>query len=414
MLGISFYILADTFFIANGIGSNGLAALNLAIPIYSLVHGTALMLSCGGATKYTVAVSQLEYRRANEIFTNALLTAAAASLILMACGLFLSAPITKILGADEELFEMTHIYLKVILLFAPFFIANELLLAFVRNDGAPSLSTWGMILGSLANILLDYIFIYPMQMGILGAALATGIAPIISMLVLSAHFLKKKCGFRIISCPVCPKTIGDLMILGFPSMIGELSIGLVMVIFNILIMQLQGNIGVAAYGIIANVAIVTTAIYNGLAQGVQPLMSQAHGQNHQDLAKAYLYMSVAEALILSALVYALMYRFVTPITALFNSAHDATLQTLAEYGFLIYFTSIPFAGFNTVLSSFFTATERPIPAHIISLSRGLIIIIPAVYLLSQVFGITGIWSALPITELLTAAIGLLIYFKCKI
>ena len=411
MLGISFYILADTFFIANGIGANGLSALNLAIPIYSLVHGIALMLSCGGSTKYTIAVSQQEHRRANEIFTNTLLTFAAASILLVLCGLFFSAPITKLLGADHELFEMTHIYLKVILLFSPFFIANEIFLAFVRNDGAPSLATTGMLLGSLSNIILDYIFIYPLQMGIFGAVLATGISPIVSMLILSVHFMKKHCGFKIISCPIQPGTIIDTMILGFPTMIGELSIGIVMVVFNILIMKLEGNIGVAAYGIIANVAIVTTAIYNGLAQGVQPLISKAHGTNQKSLTKRFLNLSLAETIILSAVLYIIMYLYVTPITALFNGEQNLTLQALAEYGFLIYFTSIPFAGINTVLSSYFTATECPMPAQIIAFSRGLVLIIPIVYILSYTFGITGIWAALPITELITAVIGAFIYFK---
>ena len=158
MLGISFYILADTFFVANGIGSDALAALNIALPVYSLVHGTALLLGMGGGTKFSIYKSQGENKKANSIFSQTILIVAAFAAVYMLVGLLFSGNLAVMLGADNVTFDMTNIYLKIVLLFSPALILNETMICFIRNDGSPHLSTAGMIVGSLFNIVFDYIF----------------------------------------------------------------------------------------------------------------------------------------------------------------------------------------------------------------------------------------------------------------
>lgn len=414
MLGISCYILADTFFVANGIGTNGLAALNLAIPIYSFVHGCALMLGIGGATKFTIAKSQREHHRANLIFTNTFAAALLFALLFTLTGLIFSEPLTTLLGTDPALFEMTNIYLKVILLFSPFFMLNEVLLAFVRNDGAPALAMTAMVSGSIANIILDYIFIYPMQMGIFGAVLATGIAPIISMLILSVHKAKHNNQFHLILCTLHSESIVGSIILGFPSLVAEVSAGLVMIVFNILILELSGTVGVAAYGIIANISLVTSAIYTGIAQGVQPLISDAYGTGAHQTIRGYLKYAIFTVAAVSAMIYAGIFLCNEGITSVFNSEQNLQLQNIAENGLRLYFTSVPFVGFNVVISVFFTSTNHPVPAHIISLLRGLIIVIPIAFFLSTLWKLTGIWLSITATEILVAVIAAWLWNKRKI
>ena len=156
MVGLSCYILADTFFVSKGLGMTGLAALNLAIPVFSFIHGSGLMLGMGGATWYSIFRGRQEQDKSNRIFTHMLLTALATAFLFVLTGLFFSGPLTLLLGANEETFSMTHIYLQVLLLFSPAFLMNDLLTCFVRNDGNPRLSMLSMLLGSLSNILLDY------------------------------------------------------------------------------------------------------------------------------------------------------------------------------------------------------------------------------------------------------------------
>ena len=242
MFGISLYILADTFFIANGVGAD----LTLAVPAYNFLHGCALMLGLGGATRYTVSKSQGKTAHANKIFTHTILLAALFSTFFFCVGLIFAAPLAKILGANAEVFDITYTYLRIILLFAPAFIFNEVFLAFVRNDGAPQLSMLAMLMGSFSNILLDYIFIFPCKMGIFGAVLATGFAPLISILILSTFFFQKKNHFHLEKCRISPGLIRHICSDGLPSLITELSSGIVIIIFNMIILNLQGNTGVAA------------------------------------------------------------------------------------------------------------------------------------------------------------------------
>lgn len=411
MLGISCYILADTFFIANGIGSDGLAALNLAIPIYSFIHGFALMLGTGGATKYLIAKCQGEHHRANDIFTNGIKIGLIFSGMFIACGLFLTPTLTNFLNADNVLWDMTNIYLKVILLFSPFFIANEQLLAYVRNDGSPTLPMTAMVCGSIANIILDYIFIYPMQMGIFGAALATGIAPIVSMLILSRHIARDTCGFRLNRSHIQRKIITDTMILGFPSLVTEVSAGIVMIVFNLLVMEQAGNVGVAAYGIIANVALVTTSIFTGLSQGAQPLISEAYSTDACQALKKYIHRSILSGMILSLILYIFMYSCASPIASIFNRDAHMLLQQLSEKGIILYFTSLPFTAMNLILCGIFTAVEKPLPAHIISLLRGIFIIIPLSLMFAKHYGLTGIWLTVTATECLTAVFAILLRLR---
>ena len=417
MIGLSCYILADTFFVSKALGANGLTALNLAIPVYNFINGSGLMIGMGGGTRYSILKGQKNDRAADQAFTAAVFLTAAIAAVFFLLGLTASGPLIRLLGADSTVYEMSRVYLQVILLFSPLFMLNNLLLCFVRNDGAPQRSMAAMIGGSLSNVVLDYVFMFPLGMGIFGAVLATGFAPVISMGILSPFFLKKRNRFRL--RPVSPggfslqrffhggwlEQTGHILSSGLPSLITEVSSGIVIIVFNAVILGLQGNTGVAAYGVIANLSLVVIAIYTGIAQGVQPLMSGAHGTGEEGRVRIYLRYALMTMLLLSAAIYAGVFFGAGGIAAIFNSEKNTLLQRIAETGLRVYFTGCVFAGFNIVLSVFFTSTEHALPAHILSLLRGFFIIIPAAFLLPLAFGMTGVWCAFPLTELLVSGIG---------
>ena len=279
MLAMSCYILADTFFVSQSLGTNGLAALNLAIPAYNFVHGVGLMLGMGGATRFSICKSRGEENEANIMFTNTVYLCLGFSVIFFLIGLFFADELILLLGADETIFDMAYTYLQTMILFSPAFIFNDLFLCFIRNDGNPQLSSAATVTSSLSNIVLDYIFIFPMGMGIFGAVLATGLSPVIGILIMSPHWLKKSKGFRLTRTGLRASVVRSNISLGFPSLLAQVSSGITMVVFNAIILGLSGNTGVAAYGVIANISLVVIAIYNGVAQGVQPLISRAYGQH---------------------------------------------------------------------------------------------------------------------------------------
>ncbi|MDD3141217.1 MAG: MATE family efflux transporter [Lachnospiraceae bacterium] len=413
MVGLSCYILADTFFVSKGLGTNGLTALNLAIPIYSFIHGSGLMIGMGGGTKYSIFKSQNNKEAASRTFTNAVILALGFAIVFFVIGIFFSETIVEMLGADETVFHMSKTYLQVILLFAPMFILNNILLCFVRNDGSPHLSMTAMIVGSLSNIVLDYIFIFPFKMGILGAVLATGLAPVVSMFVLSSFFFKKKNCFHLKKCKITSKLTMTIFSSGLPSLITEVSSGIVIIIFNLIILRLQGNIGVAAYGVIANLSLVVMAIYTGVAQGIQPIISSNYGSGNHANVQGILRYAMTTILVISGIVYFCVFFSASQIANIFNSEHNTVLQSIAVTGLKYYFTACLFAGFNIIMSVYFTSTEYALPAHIISILRGFVIIIPMAFLLSAIGGMIGIWCAFPATELFVSIIGVTLYLLYK-
>lgn len=410
MLGMSCYILADTFFISQALGPDGLTALNLAIPIYSFIHGCGLMLGMGGGTRFSILKSQREHQQANRVFTNVLYLAAVFATLFVLTGLFGADGLSVLFGAQGAVRSMSTIYLRVILLFAPAFLANNVLLCFVRNDGAPHLSMAAMIGGSLSNVVLDWVFLFPCAMGIFGAVFATGLAPIISMMILSPHFFRKKNQFRPVPCAPSGKAVWRIVASGVPSLVTEVSSGIVIIVFNGLIMNMEGNIGVAAYGVIANLSLVVIAIYTGIAQGIQPILSRNYGMGNQKSLLEILRYAMISMLVISFLVYGAVWMFAPQISAAFNSQGDPTLQDIATNGLKLYFIACPFAGCNVVLSMYFTSIERPLPAHVISLLRGFFLIIPLAVLLSAVWKMTGIWCAFPVTEFLVSLLSIWLFF----
>ena len=402
MIGLSCYILADTFFVSKGLGSNGLAALNLAIPVYSFIHGTGLMLGMGGATRYSMMKSQGMEKKGNEVFTHTILLALCFAVVFAVMGVFGAGMFTKLLGADGLVYRMCRTYLKVLLLFSPMFLLNDIVLCFVRNDGAPQLSMSAMLIGSFSNIVLDYLFIFPLGMGIFGAVFATGLAPVISLAVLSPFFLKKRNSFRFVKCKGSFAVAGMVFGCGIPSLVAEVSSGIVMIVFNTIILNLRGNTGVAAYGVIANLSLVIMAVYTGISQGIQPIISRYYGLGKRDMIQQIFKYAMSTVVILSAIIYAGMFWGAEQITSVFNSEGNAALQTIAAAGIKIYFTACIFAGMNIVMAIYFTSSDNAKPANVISLMRGFVLIIPLAFLMSAFWKMTGLWLVFPLTEALTA------------
>ena len=277
MIGISCYILADTFFISLGTGAVGLAALNLAIPAFNIMNGIGQMIGVGSATHYTLCRARQQPEEADAAFTHAVRFGLAAGLLFLLLGLTAAGPLARLLGARPDTFALTTVYLRTFLLFSPFFVMNNVLLAFVRNDGDPRRAMCGMMAGSFANIIMDYVFIFPMGMGMFGAALATGFSPIISLLILSGHLRQSGRGFHLRSGRLRPALLPPLCAPGLPALISEISSAVILFLFNLVLLRLAGTTGVAAYGIIANFALVGIAVFSGLSTGMQPLVSQCSG-----------------------------------------------------------------------------------------------------------------------------------------
>ena len=412
-LGVSVYILADTFFISKGMGADGLTALNLCLPVFNFINGFGLMLGMGGGSRFSMLYCRIERSETDKIYTNAFWAALAVSGCFILTGLFFSAQLTRMLGADNAVFGLAHGYLKTVLLFAPAFILNNLLVCFLRNDCAPRLAMAGVVGSSFANIILDYVFIFELHWGMKGAALATCISPFISMAIMSIHFVTGWNAFRLRIVRPSRGIIRSIFSLGLHAFVTECSGGIVMIVFNWAIYRLCGNTGIAAYGVVANLAIVFTAIFTGLSSGVQPLLCECHGAGDAKASKYLLRLSIRTAVLLAMLAYAGVYLNTAGLTALFNSRNDAQLAGLAEQGLRLYFLFLPFMGVNSVFSVYFTSCEKPLPSQVVSLLRGTLLVIPLAFVFLQMHSMNGIWLTVPIAEFLTACTAFSVYAFMK-
>ena len=407
MIGISCYILADTFFVAKGTGSLGLAALNIAIPAYNLMNGLGLMVGVGGATHYSLCRAQGDAVEADRTFTHTLLLGLCIALVFVLTGTFGVVPLSRLLGANAETLDMTAVYLRLLLCFAPFFVTNNIMIAFVRNDGEPGRAMAGMIAGSLFNIVFDWVFIFPCGLGMFGAALATGASPLVSLLVLSGHLRRPSRGFHLRRERLRPRLLPRICAPGLSSLVSELASGITLLLINLVLLRIAGNTAVAAYGVIANLALVESAIFTGLSTGVQPLISRSAEADRRRLLR----WTVTTALVISALMYVLVFVFASPITAVFNSEHDPALAACAVPGLRIYFAGFLAACINIIAAAYFSAAGQASRGFIISLVRSIIAIPPVLFALSALLGVTGVWLTFPAVEALACVLSLLFILR---
>ena len=403
LLGTSCYILADTYFIAQAAGTDGVTLLNLCLPIYNLIFAFGSMIGLGAATRYAILRAQGD-ARAQRYFSNAIFSVCILAVPFMLVGIFRPDGLLRLMGGDADIVALGINYARIFLMFTPFFMCNYVVASFVRNDGDPSLAMVATLSGSLFNVVFDYIFIFPMGLGLPGAALATAISPILSIAVCSAHFIKKSNTITFVRKAPSVRLLAQSCQLGISGFVGELSSGVTTTVFNFLLLRLAGNVAVAAYGVVANFALVATAIFNGVAQGAQPLVSQCYGKNEMAGARKLLLLGCGTALGLAALLYGVVFGYTDVLTALFNSESSALMAEFAHSGMRIYFVGYFFAGCNIVAAGYLGAVNRPAEASITSLCRGMVAIVVCSLVLSALFGMNGVWAAFPVSEAITLAL----------
>jgi putative MATE family efflux protein len=409
MVCVSIYILVDTFFISLAIGPDGLTALNISIVAFAIVNGIGLMIGIGGATQYAIQKNKDENTK--EVFTHSLIAGLLTAIIFVVLGTFFTTPLAKMLGADSAILPLASVYMRTILCFAPVFILKNILIAFIRNDNNPRLAMAGLITASFLNIVFDYLFIFPFSMGMFGAALATGLAFTLSIVVLSIHFWTKSNKFNLHKCKIKLKEIVHIVSLGSSALINELAFAISLIVFNLVILRIEGNIGVAAFGIVANIALIVIYIFTGVAQGIQPLISKGHGSGINDLVKHTLKYAIIMVVAIAVVVYSITFFNANLLVSVFNSNADAVLAFFATNGMQLYFVGLVFVGINFVVAAFFSAIGNAKVAVIVSLLRSCVISIPMVIILGVALGMTGVWLSFVCTELIVSILSTVVLYR---
>lgn len=407
MLATAVNILCDTIFISQGVGKEGLSALGIAIPIYNVYNAIALLIGIGGATLYSINMGRKQKEKANEVFSTSLFIAIIIGLSISIFGYIFSKKVAIIFGASEEILGLSNEYLRIILLSGINFILSGVLQAFIRNDGAPKLSMIAGITGNMCNIIFDYVFIFIFDMGMRGAAIATAIAPMVTLIIISTKFIRKSGNLRFKRNLIkIPYTI-NIFKLGVASSFIEISGAIVIILFNYILISMIGEIGVAAYSIISNIALIGVAILSGISQAIQPIVSVNYGAEHYDRVVKTRKVSIYIALIFGIVFFLMSNIFTKEVISFFNNSDQQLIEITAR-GMKIYFIAFIFIGINMVNISFFQAINHAKISNTMSIIKSFALVLINLYILPRVFGIDGLWSTIPVAELITLIIGLFI------
>lgn len=406
----SIYILFDTIFIGQGVGGDGLAALNIVLPIYSMVFGIGYLLGVGGSTVLGIERGRGHEKNTQKIFSLSIIVSIIIAISFFIIGKFFMEPIAYMLGATDLTIGLINEYMDVVAWgFIPFTIGSTLQ-GFIRVDKSPKLAMFATITGGVINIILDYIFVMPMNMGMFGAALATVLSYTLSCGILMTHFLSKNNTLKITKNCFSLKQFIRIIKSGVPSFFIEVSTGIIIFLFNMQLLKFIGEVGVTAYSIISNTAIIAVSITNGICQTIQPLVSINVGAKKYNRALELRKIALIVAVAFGS-IYALMgFLFPEFLISVFVKPTEEIIN-IAVGAIRIYFTAFLVMGANMVIGGYFQAVEMPKVAIIISLLRGLILVSIFVYILPLILNVNGIWLSVPLTEAITLVIAIIISKK---
>lgn len=405
MMGMSCYYIIDTLFVAQSQGADGVAALNLVSPPYYLIFAVAAMLANGSAIIYKIRKAQGK-EEVKGYFTDAISFALIGSIPFLIIGILFPDKIIELMGGDARIVELGTTYMRIIMLFAPMLICNSIVVTYVRNDDQPELAMRATLISSIFNIIGDYILMFPLDMGMTGAALASGFAPIVSIAICSTHIRSKRSNIHLMmkipNLKILPQIIG----IGAAAFATKISTAIVILVYNFLIIELSGNTGLAAYGVISNIAIFVKLIFEGIADGSQPLLSEYYGKDKKEELSYLFGLGIKSAIVSSILVYVLLVVLAGPVATAFNSENSAALQTMTIVGIRLYFLAYVFGSFNTVCIGYFSATAKAAWAGMISVIRSSVALVIFAVLLAKLFGMNGVWLSYAATEVVTIGIVL--------
>lgn len=400
----SIYILADTLMIGRGVGPIGIAALNLLLPLFSLFFGTGMLFGVGGGVLLSISKGRGEEKEAGKYFTAALGLAVLFSAFYLTAGHLLFDPITRFLGKNETMDSYVSEYGRVLVSGAPAFLLSAFFQALVRNDRAPKLAMAAVITGGVSNVILDYIFIFPFQMGMKGGAIASVIGTLITLSILFSHLFTKENSLKIVRGTELKKA-GEVVINGFASFLLEMCNGIATFLFNRQLLAYVGDLGVVVYGIISNSALIAASINNGISQAVQPLLATNYGAGKEKRLKETRRMGELTACFAGILFTGTGLLFPELVTEAFVSPSQEILA-MSVPAVRIYFLSFLLMGFNILYSTWFQSVMKPGRSLLICVLRGVALNSLLVFLLPAIFGVDGIWAVMPLTELLTLGVGI--------
>ena len=404
MIFMSLYTIVDGIFISRFLGSNALSSLNIVFPVINVVIAIATMLGTGGNAIISKYLGEGRNRDARECLTQLTVIGLAISLLFLVLTPIFLTPLCRALGSTDVLLADYRAYLSVSLLFAPACMLQTLFQSYLVTAGMPALGLFLTIGAGILNAILDYVLILVFPMGITGAAIATGIGQSVPAVVGLFYFLLSRKGLYFTRFRLHPKELLMACYNGSSEMVTQLSNAVITFLFNLIMLDLAGENGVAAITILLYGQFLFNAFYLGFSIGISPIVGFQYGAGNRKQLRSIYRTTFLFVLASSVALTVIAVISSTPLVSVFT--RDPETFTLADAGFRIFAFNFLFSGFNIASSGFFTALSNGRVSAIISFLRTLVFIVLSLLTLPRFFGITGAWLAIPVAEFLTLMLAL--------
>lgn len=398
---MSMYTIVDGMFVSRFVNTDALSAVNIVYPLLSIVIAMGTMFGTGITAIVAKKIGEGKRQEAKENFTFITICSVLVTLVISIVSLIFLEDIIYLLGANDAIFDYCYSYLFPLIFFLPASVLQLLFQYTMVANGNPNLGFVISLLGGIANMILDYVFIVPLNMGIAGAAYATGIGYMIPT-VLGLIYFSVNRGADI--CFVKPKidwsVLGNSIVNGSSEMVSNLSVSITTYLFNIIMMHFLGQDGVAAITIVLYMDFLLAAVNMGYSMGVAPLISFNYGCGDSDKLKKIVKMSFHFSTIFAIFVTVSTILFSGPLVSIFAQKGTPVFE-FAVNGLFIYAFGYLFKGYNIFASALFTAFSNGKVSAILSFARTLVFIIVCILGLTAIFGVNGVWFSVPAAELLT-------------
>ncbi|MCB7318813.1 MATE family efflux transporter [Lacrimispora sp. 210928-DFI.3.58] len=412
MIFMGLYTIADTIFVSRFVNTNALSALNIVCPVINLIVGLGTMLATGGNAIVARKMGAGEEERARKDFTLIVLAGAILGIMISGLGVVFIDNIVNGLGANEILFPYCREYLLTLLLFTPANILQVLFQNLIVTAGHPGLGMVLSVSAGAVNIMLDYVFMVLFDMGIKGAALGTGIGYLLPAMIGIGFFSKSK-GSLYFEKPVADRSVlAESCTNGCSEMVSQGACAVTTFLFNMVMMKLLGEHGVAAITIMIYTQFLLTTLYIGFSMGVAPIISYHYGGGDNLRLKKIFRICLRFISVVSVVIFLLSLVFASPLVAVF-SPKGTQVYEIARKGFCIVPFSFLICGFNIFTSAAFTALSNGKLSAILSFLRTFGLITIFLLILPVWMGVTGVWLAVPAAEFMTFIAALILIRKNK-
>ncbi len=394
MLVTGIYVAIDGMFVGHFLGEVGLAGMMLAYPIGSVLYAIGSLLGMGGAALVSINLGRNDVARARKILGNTFSLCLIAGLLFAVSGVLFSRDILIWLGAEGEVLYSADKYLFWYFFLGLFPVLAMAFTPLLRNDGRPGFVTYVLIISGCLNVVLDWLFIVVFPFGLAGAAIATMMCQAVTAALCLQHFFRAKTRLRI-NWEQMHLTLDNcinIVRVGFPSFLMNLYLSIVLTLHNTAFLWVGGPIHVAAYGVVSYAESLFYLVFEGIALGVQPLLSFNAGAKRFDRVIKTFKIAVAMTLFTAGI--GLLFIYSLPHYLVYIFAGDnPSLTPVAIEGVRLYFWGLPFEGLILVGAAFFQAINKPKEASILTGSK-LLLIAAVIYLFAWLFGVTGVWISL--------------------